>query len=108
YRGRVGTGFSNSDRIALTKLLAQLRSDKPAAEVPTSIRAVFVEPRLVVKVKHQGFTNHGHLRAASYRGIHESKQPSECTDASSSASSDEKAEEELLLAQTTTTTDSER
>lgn len=108
YRGRVGTGFSNSDRIALTQLLMQLRSDKLAAEVPTSIRAVFVEPRLVIKVKHQGFSNNGHLRAASYRGIHESKQPSECTDANSSISSDAEAEEELLLAKTRTSTDSER
>ncbi len=78
YLGRVGTGFSNNQRVYLYKALEQLKRATPALELPSELKAVFVEPELVAKVRYQGLSNRGHLRAASFQGLHESKSPQAC------------------------------
>jgi bifunctional non-homologous end joining protein LigD len=78
YQGRVGTGFSNRDRIHLVKTLRELATHGPCCAVPDDVQATFVEPKLVIKVKHQGRSNAGHLRAASFQGIHEAKAAQDC------------------------------
>jgi bifunctional non-homologous end joining protein LigD len=96
YLGRVGTGYKNSDRISLVSALSKIAQPKPAAEIPTNIRATFVEPQLVVKVRHQGWSNAGHLRAASFQGIHESKNPTDCVWEGADLGGPEEGEERLI------------
>ncbi len=78
YLGRVGTGFKNSDRISLAKRFDELSCDSPHLELPDGLGASYLEPALVIKVAHQGLSNSGHLRAASFQGIHEAKRAEEC------------------------------
>ena len=73
------------------------RRDRPAAEAPEAARAarprrsptppkmpkvrkgdvVWVEPKLVCQVEFVEWTHDGHLRAPSYQGLREDKQPEE-------------------------------
>lgn len=97
YQGRVGTGFSNRDRIQLVKLLREQVTEEPCCAVPDDVRATFVKPQLVIKVKHQGRSNAGHLRAASFQGIHEAKAAQDCSvDALDRADSVDSAEDDAL------------
>jgi bifunctional non-homologous end joining protein LigD len=76
YAGNVGTGFTEEELTRLVKLLEPLRTD----ETPFSGRqppkgTVFVEPRLVVEVEFRAWTHHNTLRAASYKGVRDDKDP---------------------------------
>jgi bifunctional non-homologous end joining protein LigD len=81
--GNVGTGFTES---TLDDLLGRLkpleRADSPLAEVPKMPRVrktdiVWVEPKIVVQVDFAEWTHDGHLRAPSFLGFRDDKQPSE-------------------------------
>jgi bifunctional non-homologous end joining protein LigD len=81
YVGNVGTGFT--DR-TIEQLLEQLRplerATSPFAEPPKMPKVrrgdvVWVEPRLVVEVEFAQWTHEGRLRAPSFVGIREDKQP---------------------------------
>ncbi|MFN3602838.1 MAG: ATP-dependent DNA ligase [Dietzia sp.] len=79
YIGRVGTGFSDRQGKALLEELEPLRRrTSPFLEdLPSDARrdAVWVLPKLVVEVRHQGFTEDGVLRQSSWRDIRRDKLP---------------------------------
>lgn len=79
YIGRVGTGFTDRQMRALREELGEHRRETNpfVGEVPSDARrdAVWVLPDLVVEVRHQGFTDNGLLRQASFRGIRRDKLP---------------------------------
>ncbi|MGH3651187.1 MAG: non-homologous end-joining DNA ligase, partial [Acidimicrobiia bacterium] len=85
YVGNVGTGF---DRLSLEDALHRLRSleesERPfPADVvrsrPELRRAHWVSPSLVARVEHRRLTSAGRLRAPSFQGFREDKDPEECT-----------------------------
>ncbi|UVE96458.1 ATP-dependent DNA ligase [Dietzia sp. B32] len=79
YIGRVGTGFSDKQARALLDELEPLtRKTSPFVEqLPADARrdAIWVLPKLVVEVRHQGFTDDGHMRQSSWRDIRRDKLP---------------------------------
>jgi bifunctional non-homologous end joining protein LigD len=79
YIGRVGTGFSDKQSRALLEELEPLtRKTSPFVEqLPADARrdAIWVLPKLVVEVRHQGFTEDGHMRQSSWRDIRRDKLP---------------------------------
>ncbi|EYT62840.1 ATP-dependent DNA ligase [Dietzia sp. UCD-THP] len=79
YIGRVGTGFSDRQGRALLEELEPLRrKTSPFLEdLPSDARrdAIWVLPKLVVEVRHQGFTEEGVLRQSTWRDIRRDKLP---------------------------------
>ena len=79
YIGRVGTGFSDKQARALLEELEPLRrrSSPFVDDLPSDARrdAIWVLPKLVVEVRHQGFTEDGNMRQPSWRDIRRDKLP---------------------------------
>ena len=79
YIGRVGTGFTAKQARALLDELEPLRrKTSPFVEdLPSDARrdAIWVLPKLVVEVRHQGFTEEGNMRQPSWRDIRRDKLP---------------------------------
>jgi bifunctional non-homologous end joining protein LigD len=81
YVGNVGTGFTDPEIDRLLSLLKPLeRSDSPFKTVPKMPRVkkgdvAWVEPKLVAQVEFVEWTHDGHLRAPSYQGLREDKEP---------------------------------
>ncbi|EFV90330.1 ATP-dependent DNA ligase [Dietzia cinnamea P4] len=79
YIGRVGTGFTDKQARALLAELEPLRrKTSPFVEqLPADARrdAVWVTPKIVVEVRHQGFTDDGNMRQPSWRDIRRDKLP---------------------------------
>ncbi len=81
YAGHVGTGFSQQALEMLTRRLAPLRratcpfgSTVPAEHARG---AVWAEPQVVIEAEFALWTNSGRLRAASYRGLRDDKDPAD-------------------------------
>jgi bifunctional non-homologous end joining protein LigD len=82
YRGRVGTGFDESDLEDLAALMKPLRRDEaPFRDLPSDAKrdAVWVEPKLVAQVAYTEKTKAGLLRHPSFLGLREDKEPDEVT-----------------------------
>lgn len=85
YVGNVGTGFDRHSLDDTLKRLTDLEESAPpfvAEELrsrPELRRAHWVTPSLVAKVEHRQLTSAGRLRAPSFQGFREDKDPSECT-----------------------------
>jgi bifunctional non-homologous end joining protein LigD len=81
YSGHVGTGFSDATLRMLGRRLEPLRRrDSPFAEpVPAEYakQAVWVEPRLVIDVAFDRWTRVGRMRAPTYRGLRDDKDPAD-------------------------------
>ena len=81
YAGHVGTGFTRPTLDLLARRLEPLRrATSPfATEVPAEHRrfAVWAEPVLVVEVAFTEWTTAGRLRAPSYKGLRDDKEPRE-------------------------------
>lgn len=81
YAGHVGTGFTQQTLRMLAGRLSPLRRDTSpfATEVPAEHArfAVWAEPRLVVEVAFAEWTKAGRLRAPSYKGLRDDKEPAE-------------------------------
>jgi len=81
YCGHVGTGFSDATLRMLGQRLAPLRrADSPfGGPVPAEHArgAVWVEPRLVAEVAFDSWTRAGRMRAPSYRGLRDDKDPAD-------------------------------
>lgn len=77
YLGRVGTGYSNAERLKLRSLLDPLeRKTSPfvdEVESAASRDATWVTPRLVGEVVYGDWSPAGHLRHASWRGLRPDK-----------------------------------
>jgi bifunctional non-homologous end joining protein LigD len=81
YAGHVGTGFTQQTLRMLAGRLSPLRRDTSpfAMEVPRehARSAQWVEPLLVVEVAFTEWTTAGRLRAPSYKGLRDDKEPAE-------------------------------
>lgn len=78
YVGRVGTGFSQADLGAIGKRLDALeRKTSPFIEVPSDVMrdAHWVTPKVVGEVTFGDWTDSGHLRHPSWRGVRLDKTP---------------------------------
>ena len=83
YVGNVGTGFNDREIDRLLEKLKPLERDTPPfREVPKMPRirkgdVIWVEPKLVAEVEFVEWTHDGRLRAPSYKGLREDKDPTE-------------------------------
>ncbi len=81
YAGHVGTGFTQQTLAMLGRRLAQLRRDTSPFATPVppehARAAVWAEPLLVVEVAFSQWTSEGRMRAASYKGLRNDKDPAE-------------------------------
>ena len=81
YTGNVGTGFTERTIEQLLQQLRPLERDtSPFAEPPKMPKVrrgdvIWVEPRLVVEIEFVEWTHEGRLRAPSFVGMREDKQP---------------------------------
>jgi len=76
YHGRVGTGFSDKEAVALQKALDErARKQTPFANAPRDISRVarWVEPDLVAEIAYSEVTPDGALRHPSFIGLREDK-----------------------------------
>jgi bifunctional non-homologous end joining protein LigD len=80
FAGRVGSGIDHRTGTELLRRLTELnRSDSPfAARMPEldARGARFSEPRIVIEVRHLGWTAGGRLRQPVFRGIRTDLEPS--------------------------------
>lgn len=83
FAGHVGTGFTQATLALLGRRLAPLRQDSSpfAAPVPRehARTAVWVRPLVVAEVEFASWTAEGRMRAASYKGLRDDKDPGEVT-----------------------------
>jgi bifunctional non-homologous end joining protein LigD len=78
YSGRVGTGFSDETLRTLTPLLRKLETDaSPFSGRQPPKQAHFVEPRLLAEVEFREWTRAGTLRAPSFKGLRDDRDPLE-------------------------------
>jgi bifunctional non-homologous end joining protein LigD len=81
YCGHVGTGFTQQTLQMLAGRLAPLRRDTSpfATGVPAvdARSAQWVEPELVGEIAFAGWTRSGRLRAPSFKGLRDDKDPAE-------------------------------
>ncbi|MEK6275288.1 MAG: DNA ligase D [Actinomycetota bacterium] len=83
YVGNVGTGFNDKEIERLLGKLKPLERDTPPfKDVPKMPRVkkgdvIWVEPKLVAEVEFVEWTHDGRLRAPSYKGLREDKDPEE-------------------------------
>ena len=85
YIGNVGTGFN---RTSLADAMDRLRKEPEGANPfdakvvrsrPELRKAHWVDPRLVAIVEYRQLTNAGRLRAPSFKGFRDDKDPASCT-----------------------------
>jgi bifunctional non-homologous end joining protein LigD len=98
--GNVGTGFTAREIERLLKKLRPLETDRCPFPTPPKMPrvrrgdAVWVEPRLVAEVRFAQWTHDGHLRAPSYQGLREDKDPREVRREQASPASEPEPEPE--------------
>ena len=83
YAGNCGTGFDDETiEVLLAKLRPLERPTSPFAAAPKMPKVrkgdiVWVEPELVCEVEFAEWTHDGRLRAPSFQGLREDKEPEE-------------------------------
>jgi bifunctional non-homologous end joining protein LigD len=78
YAGKVGTGFTERTLAKLATMLRSIeRSSSPFDRGRPPSGAHFVEPRLVAEIEFSEWTRAGDLRAPSFKGLREDKDPRE-------------------------------
>ncbi|HHF7366796.1 TPA: DNA ligase D [Legionella bozemanae] len=79
YTGNVGTGFSEASLKEIFALLQKIPAkQKPfAKEIPGSQGVVWVQPKLVAEIEFTHWTEGGHLRHPSFKGLRLDKKPEE-------------------------------
>lgn len=78
YAGKVGTGFSERDRVELADILESLHAkDSPFYERMGEKGASYAEPVLVAEVEFRGWTESGRLRQPSFKGLRRDKEAAE-------------------------------
>ena len=81
-RGKVGSGIDEATQRTLLSALGTRTRARCAAEgalVAAPRGRAYVEPELVVNVRHAGFTRDGHLRHPVFRGMRVDVAPRQCT-----------------------------
>jgi bifunctional non-homologous end joining protein LigD len=75
HSGRVGTGFTEAEQVALDAHFTALRrADSPfAGKVPGQSGMIWVQPSTVVEVEFAQWTEDGLIRHGSYQGIRQDK-----------------------------------
>jgi len=83
YAGRVGSGFSTSDLIALRRQLEKLVVQKSPLHESVNLTTVkdagrvnWVQPKLVAEVSFTEWTSEGLLRHPVFQGLRDDKKPS--------------------------------
>jgi bifunctional non-homologous end joining protein LigD len=76
YAGRVGSGFDDRGRAALSQRLVR-RESSPFDPAPRVKGAVWVEPDCVAEVKFTEWTTDGVLRQPVFLGLRDDKDPNE-------------------------------
>lgn len=81
FAGHVGTGFTQQTLRMLTARLGPLRRAAspftPPVPPEQARGAVWAEPRVVIEAEFALWTSSGRLRAASYRGLRDDKDPAD-------------------------------
>jgi bifunctional non-homologous end joining protein LigD len=80
YVGRVGTGLSGAQLVAVRKRIERDRIDAPAADIELMARrdralALWTKPRTVIEIFHQGIGSQGLLRQTAFKALREDKTP---------------------------------
>jgi bifunctional non-homologous end joining protein LigD len=79
YAGRVGTGFTASQRREMMKELRGLEVEIPPVHpAPRDPEMIWIEPRLVAQVRFLEWTADGNVRHPSFAGFRVDKRPEEC------------------------------
>ncbi|MCY1044382.1 DNA ligase D [Corallococcus sp. bb12-1] len=74
--GKVGTGYTTSDRRELRWLLDATRTKKPSAEdAASNTETVWVKPKYVAQVRFTEWTRDGRLRHPVFQGLRTDKLP---------------------------------
>ncbi|RKG88888.1 DNA ligase D [Corallococcus terminator] len=74
--GKVGTGYTTSDRRELRWLLDATRTKKPSAvDAAANTETVWVKPKYVAQVRFTEWTRDGRLRHPVFQGLRSDKQP---------------------------------
>ena len=78
YCGNVGTGFDGATLEDIKSRLDRLTSDRSpfgASTVPASVKAQWVEPKLIAEVVFGEWTREGRIRHGVFRGLRSDKPP---------------------------------
>ena len=79
YAGKDGTGFTEKTLALVQRALEPLRrADSPFEGRQPPKGTIFVEPRLVARVELREWTRSGTMRAPSFKGLRDDKDPQEC------------------------------
>lgn len=79
YAGKVGTGFTETQRKELRKMLHQIEVKKPVIPSSKEKNVHWVKPKKVVEVQFAEWTKQHLLRQASFIGIREDKNAKDVT-----------------------------
>ena len=79
FCGKVGTGFTEADRIGLHRALAKLASEEPlaAGNLPTGAGITWCKPALVAQIHYSEWTHDGALRHPVFMGLRSDKSAAE-------------------------------
>jgi bifunctional non-homologous end joining protein LigD len=88
FCGKVGTGFTESDRERLAEALARLKRAEPACvgDLPRGEGVRWCEPRLVAQIRFTEWTHDGALRHPAFLGLRSDKEPRQIVHAPGSGS----------------------